>query len=96
MGKRAKESGKRIQLILSAVKVRPRVRRHACNFKGNARQFAFNLTEHHKIRCREIFCDRAEHSLSIKVLYSGRHLTQGRVPQYDACHSAVVEVYSAE
>ena len=49
MGKKAKESGKRIQLILSAVKVRPRVRRHACNFKGNARQFAFNFPVHHKV-----------------------------------------------
>ena len=55
MGKRAKESGKRIQLILSAVKVRPRVRRHACNFKGNVRQFAFNLPVHHKVHLSAYF-----------------------------------------
>ena len=69
MRKRAKESGKRIQLILSAVKVRPRVRRHACNFKGNARQFAFNLPVHHESALECIFLVREQNTVAPSRCY---------------------------
>ena len=90
---------RRIQLIPSAVKVLPRVRRHACNLKANARQL---LSTWQCIKMTELSSRESRTQLFHQgVKFRGGHLTHGRLSQYilnyDATAGvlAVVELYSA-
>ena len=71
---------RRIQLIPSAVKVLPRVRRHACNLKANARQL---LSTWQCIKMTELSSRESRTQLFHQgVKFRGGHLTQGRLSQY--------------